>query len=94
MMRRAPHLPAALPAAFGKKSCRPATLNEAIARWPSGPSSQSMNAWPAAAFTCGCFRGSTRITPYWLNSLASPSTWIVKSPLLPNAIHVARSVSA
>src|SRR5262249_8254783 len=42
--------------------------------------SQSMKAWPSSFLTCGCFSGFTSITPYWLNSLLSPWTEIMRSP--------------
>ena len=63
-----------------------------MARCPSAESSQSMKACPSAAFTLGNLSGFTRMTPYWLKSSGSPSTTILKSPLLPKDIQVARSL--
>ena len=60
--------------AFGKKSCRPAIRWPAMAAWPASDRSQSMKAWPSAAFTWPNLSGSTRITPYWLKRSSSPST--------------------
>src|SRR5690606_4309227 len=72
------HTPDSL--AFGKNSCSPPILYPAMAFWPSSEMIQSMNFWPASFFTCECFSGFTRITPYWLNRRLSPSTRISRSP--------------
>ena len=50
--------------AFGKNNCSPPILYEAITPCPSALTIQSINFCPACAFTCGCFIGFTRITPY------------------------------
>ena len=50
--------------ALGKKACWPLMVKAAIACWPFGLSIQSMNFWPASAFTCGNFSGFTRMMPY------------------------------
>src|SRR5262245_30808932 len=56
-----------------------------MAACPSGPTNQSMKAWPCFAFALGCLAGLTRITPYWLKSFGSPSINILKSFLVAEA---------
>src|SRR5262249_34266973 len=56
--------------------------------WPSGDTSQSINACPNSFFTFGCSAGFTSMALYWLNMRRSPSTKICRSPLRLKEIQV------